>query len=275
MSTCKCNPPHALSPEERAKAEGLVRNSYGVDNTAFMFGEARARVLSDRGGLADRTVARERAALSKEDTVNPRKRPAMAFLCAACAACVPLDFTYAVCTGCGAPFEIADEAGDGASFEARALPEGADGAEAAPDVRQAIDASHLEASTDGSPIDVAIAPPEVGAPEIGAGDGPAVCGYSAPTYFSLGASCAEAPSDAGISTPGTFLLQIGTAGPCVGVDTPAACQCAGAYTCACMLPALWALQSAQQSHDAAGMICAGTIEGCIVDALGVIRVHCE
>ena len=51
MGACKCNPPHALTPEERAAAEVILRNSPGVDNTAFMMAKHALGFCPTAGAL--------------------------------------------------------------------------------------------------------------------------------------------------------------------------------------------------------------------------------
>jgi hypothetical protein len=98
------------------------------------------------------------------------------------------------------------------------------------------------------------------------------CGPVTSTYYSV-ANCVTTQADAanGYALPGTYVMQIGAGINCDGMNTPAVCQCAGAYTCECMMPALLAAQAKQTGSD---IFCAQTISDCTVDALGVVHVSC-
>lgn len=116
------------------------------------------------------------------------------------------------------------------------------------------------------------------------GDEPDVCEPATPSYYTAvvppwdgsatGPGCVESTADAGngMSLPGTYLMEVGgEQSLCNAQNTPAACQCAEQYTCACMMPALWAYQTTPMGSH----ICGGSLTGCIVDALGVIHVTCN
>jgi hypothetical protein len=143
--------------------------------------------------------------------------------------------------GCGSPFyadatmtrDASPEASDDAAPDTRATDDAGPDAHDGPDAHPGEDAAP-EAAPDAAP-DARDASPD-GAPDTGsdadadADGGP--CTLQAPGSFLCGANMAT------VGTPGDFCRledQTSTGAP---IPTPAACQCAGAYTCACLLAAL-------------------------------------
>jgi hypothetical protein len=139
--------------------------------------------------------------------------------------------------GCGSPFyadatmarDASPEASDDAAPDARAIDDaGPDAHDAGADAHPGDDAAP-EAGPDATP-DARDAGPDVD-PDTGS-DADAACTLQAPGSFLCGANMAS------VGTPGDFCRledQTSTGAP---IPTPAACQCAGAYTCACLLAAL-------------------------------------
>jgi hypothetical protein len=139
--------------------------------------------------------------------------------------------------GCGSPFyadatmtrDASPEASDDAAPDTRATDDaGPDAHDAGADTWH--DDAAPEAAPDATP-DARDASPDDGAPDTGS-DADAGCTLQAPSSFLCGANMAL------VGTPGDFCRledQTSTGAP---IPTPAACQCAGAYTCACLLAAL-------------------------------------
>jgi hypothetical protein len=140
--------------------------------------------------------------------------------------------------GCGSPFQwdgamardASPDASDDAAPDTRATDDaGPDAHDAGTDAHPGDDAAP-EAASDATP-DARDASPYDGAPDTGS-DADAACTLQAPSSFLCGANMAS------VGTPGDFCRledQTSTGAP---IPTPAACQCAGAYTCACLLAAL-------------------------------------
>jgi hypothetical protein len=144
--------------------------------------------------------------------------------------------------GCGSPFyadatmtrDASPEASDDAAPDTRATDDaGPDARDAGADAQPGNDAAP-EAAPDATP-DAPDASPD-GAPDTGsdadadADGGP--CTLQAPSSFLCGANMAS------VGTPGDFCRLEDQTSTGVAIATPAACQCAGAYTCACLLAAL-------------------------------------
>jgi hypothetical protein len=177
----------------------------------------------------------------------------------------------AILVGCGgAPF------GDGSSAFADPGPSdvmvSADAGHAQSDAgHDAADPSDAHVAVDAGPADAPVTQDAAPDPDAGA------C-YPTPTsYYSLVApSCKESAVDGGYAAPLDFVLVFASGASCTSAETPAACLCD--YSCACLMPLLWAEQAQQSERlDGAppGLLCSGTLNGCTVDAFGVVRVDCN
>ena len=109
----------------------------------------------------------------------------------------------------------------------------------------------------------------------GAADGAVVCTFYPPTYFTFNGCTTVSSNPNGFPLPLDFALQIVGGNECIAVMTPDACTCGNTYDCGCVMPALLAEQAAQKAGTETGLICAGALSDCTVDALGVIHVHCD
>jgi hypothetical protein len=177
----------------------------------------------------------------------------------------------AILVGCGgAPF------GDGSSAFGDPGPSdvmvSADAGHAQSDAgHDAADPPDVHVAVDAGPADAPVTQDAAPDPDAGA------C-YPTPTsYYSLVApSCKESAVDGGYAAPLDFVLVFASGASCTSAETPAACLCD--YSCACLMPLLWAEQAQQSERlDGAppGLLCSGTLNGCTVDALGVVRVDCN